>query len=514
MDKQGDKWIIFYLMRNFKAIAVFVIVAGLFYSHVAFADTINIQSVVNGDLSGTISSHDYGNGYVGTFNQIYWYTDSSISSSSLSRQLGAELDTYSDNTYTGLRTGIYMQSGVGTINSGLVVSCLLSVDPLTFVSTTTTITFNGSEYLRQPGNSYLTSAFDPQMGDISSSTNRLIAFGLSYNSNCNVPSSGIFNSLTRIVTTSPVGVVATGSNMVGATLYVNSKDYVDGSFLQMSFTNQTLANQGGSALDAFNSAFGHIDIPITASNTLISLATSTDFSFVGLYRGRYDIVVPNTTFLIGQFLSGSNLVSTTTSFTVDHLTGLDIALASSSDALISALITGTTTQPVLHCNPSSSFDLQNCLISIVVPSVSVLQYDWDQFRSTIQSSFPFKYVFLLSGDLSSLGTTTIPALNYTFGSSSPAVLQGTTVNFQIYSDSTMGSSSPLLSIRADDGSNKNIWDIVDPYFTMIVAFAVFLVVLFDLLGIELHKHEEVSAEQKKKNSMFQRSVTNYPFGRK
>jgi len=92
---------------------------------------------------------------------------------------------------------------------------------------------------------------------------------------------------------------------------------------------------GGSALDAWNAAFGtggpdSIRLPITASSTIIQVSTSTlqFFYNLGLTHATYKIVKP--TFLsslwgIGSFFNGQTIRTATFDFTIGAPTGLDVA---------------------------------------------------------------------------------------------------------------------------------------------------------------------------------------------
>lgn len=273
------------------------------------------------------------------------------------------------------------------------------------------------------------------------------------------------------------GTTTATSTTVGSHVYVSSSDFATGTVLHMTFSNQTISLAGGSALDAWNSSgLGvGIDLPLVSGDNTVS--TTTVFDTIGDTFGYYSIRKPNSTFLIGSFLPDDILVSSSTEWTVVARTGLDQAMASGTDALVSALLTGTTTQPVLACN-FSGFDLQNCLISILIPSQSVLQYDLTRF----ENETPFGYVFRTIDILTSTpATSSLPSISYTFASTSALAVVGT-VHFDPFA--TLLDSASIVNTPSDQAGGLNVWQIFNPIIYIIVYFSLFVLIIRDLTKIE------------------------------
>ena len=312
-----------------------------------------------------------------------------------------------------------------------------------------------------------------------------------------VSGGSIVQSSTHFISVTPTAstTVAT-STSIGADVYISPSDYQSGMYLDLAFNNQTVANAGGSALDAWNAAFGGngnsggaIQFPLSSGDN--NLATTTVFPFIGVTTGTYRVITPswasNIPFL-GSLFSGNTLIASSTTFTVVQPTGLDIALARGGQSLVSALITGTTTEPVLDCNIGSSFSLENCLISLVLPSNTVLGNDASQVKGIFSTKAPFGWVVRIMTLMTSNGTTSLPVLSYTFQSDSP--LAGQTYAFDVSSYMTQGAAVVNAAQSDIAGHPETVWQIMEP----IVDTFIYLVLLFgmihDISGLPLVHHKK------------------------
>jgi hypothetical protein len=305
--------------------------------------------------------------------------------------------------------------------------------------------------------------------------------------------------VTRFISTQPVAstTVAT-TTTIGAHLFINSKDYVNGMYLSMSYTNQTVSLTGGSALDAWNSAFGvgeDIRIPLP---TFGDISTSTTFTFPGpggKTTATYRLVSPSFTSsllgtlpLIGSSLSGllpaNTVLSKKFQFTIGALTPLDVAVAQGGGSIVDFLTTGTTTRSVLKCNPSTSFSLEACLVSLIIPDETILQGDLVDLQNGFLSREPIGFVSRFFTVLTDGATTTLPDLNYTMASTSP--LGAANFHFSPWQYMSFSTSSPgsVLPTLTDPATGKNLWQIVQPFYTYII----WLMVLFQIITrlIKIH----------------------------
>ena len=288
-----------------------------------------------------------------------------------------------------------------------------------------------------------------------------------------------YSTSTRILTTSPTNASTTGyTTVIGASGYINSSDFVNGMELRIRLVNNTLQNGiGGSALDAWNSVFGGFSFPIISSGAF-NFSTTTTFDVRGQVNMDIDIEVPNSTFLIGSFLPPDVLVSTSTIFYVDSPTALDIAMASTSDVLIDALITGSTTQSVLQCNPQN-FDITICLISLIVPPYSVIQSDFTQLKDGFLSRWPIGYITRAFEIFSSTASSSLVVFSATLPSNLIGVVPSISLDLN-------GALDTVLNSNASDygygSSTSTLYETTSYYWDIIVYIALGFYILRRILG--------------------------------
>lgn len=290
----------------------------------------------------------------------------------------------------------------------------------------------------------------------------------------------------RIIVTEPYNeeIVST-TTQIGATIFISDLDYVDGMYFSYNLINNTLQNGiGGSALDAWNSAFNDFSFDLVPGLNVIS--TTTTFELNGQVNASWRVYVPNTTFLIGSFLPDNIFLSTTTEFTVTRKTGLDIAMSSSTSVLISSLITGTTTQSIIRCNPVD-FDITTCLVSLFIPPQSVLEHDFNQLRDGFLSRWPLGYVTRFITIFSNTASSSLPVLRATVppgipGTGSSLVLDLNGV-LDPFLNSTIGSFSNVSA-----SSTQTLYEFTSYYWEIIVYLALGLYILRRILGLHLIPH--------------------------
>lgn len=317
---------------------------------------------------------------------------------------------------------------------------------------------------------------------------------------------------TRIVSVTPPDKSTQATSTIfslKASVVISPNDFSAGEFVHMHlYSNGFLASQVVGPLfpyyesQATSLVEDHV-FPITASGAY-EFSTTTDLQGVGLYYITTTIEKPNAGFLAtltniyDYFIGGTDnavgqtLVSTTTKFTLATTTAIDELTQGSVDV--------ANIKAVAKCDTSADFfsNLSSCVYQkFLLVDPNALQGEWDYFHSTILLRAPWGYVTRFF-DIVSLQTTAVepPALTYTFGSSSPAALTGQTISFQVWDHTDV-----ITTIKSDDGQNKDIWEIIDPYVKLIVAFGVLGVILGDLLGLhfnepEWRESEVISVSQK------------------
>lgn len=267
---------------------------------------------------------------------------------------------------------------------------------------------------------------------------------------------------------------------LGVTGFISDEDYEDGMFVELSYYRRANLQSGiliysqiGSAPDS-----GVYEFPITSAGEF-EFTTTADIQSIGDYYLRARVGYEegwwhNVTNFFGFQTEGEIATEKQLIFTVVEQTGVDLLYTD-----IEGVLTGGTEVPILDCSISwDGFDLWKCLYSLVVPNQSAVASQWQSLMSNSLSVVPLGYITRFMNIMMSGTAVQPPPLEYTFGSSSPAVLQGKGVSFQIFDNFDF-----LNSIEADDGSGKNIWGVVMPYFQTIIALGVLGVILFDILAI-------------------------------
>jgi len=224
-----------------------------------------------------------------------------------------------------------------------------------------------------------------------------------------------FDTTTHFIHVDPtVGSTTATTTTIGAHLYVNENDYVSGTYLSMSFTNQTVSLLGGSALDAFNSSFQSalsITIPLVSGENTVS--TTTTFTSAGRTNATYRIVIPDTGFLATLGFGSDSVFSTTTSFFVGYATPLDNAVSQGADSTAQYILTGTTTgaTTIVNCGAILTGGLVPCLVSLVVPSPQVISDDFTRLRNGFLSAWPLGYVTRFVSIFTASTSAPIPVLS-------------------------------------------------------------------------------------------------------
>lgn len=298
---------------------------------------------------------------------------------------------------------------------------------------------------------------------------------------------------------------------VGAQLYVNSDDWVDGMYLEISFENVRISETGGLPVSTLNDS-GYLDGPLhfdieeTDTDQVLDLYEEITFDHEGVSRAWFRLVTPCTgvwNCIVDFFNPLDNLnivIEKNVDFVVNALSTFDIWFQNDlitigeQESVIGQIVENAIniSQPyckvfvddidTLFINPS--FDFGNCLAYLFIPSADSLRVEFFKLRENVLSLFPFGYVTRFIEIIVTTEAVEPPALTYSFGTSSAEDLQtltdGDPITFQIWDQ-----FDELESIESDQGTNKNIWDLVMPYFNIVVALAVLFVILNDLLGIQI-----------------------------
>lgn len=286
--------------------------------------------------------------------------------------------------------------------------------------------------------------------------------------------------------------VATGTPVtVGAQVFVAPRDWQPGMFLQLAFANQTQTNATGFAADAFNQIANTIDLPIDASNTVLTLSTTTEFSAIGTTI-EYEKIETTSWLsslpLIGNLFEPAAVIASSTSFTVDHMTGIDQIVASST-ALVSSIYSGGSLSFDLQgCSIGGSFNLAQCVVSLVVPSNNDLNNDYNAFYNAFATKFPWGYVTRFVTIFSNNATSTVPLGTITAGFYISSTTKITVLNNFSLDDMVTGGAALINSAPIPGGETTDtLQSLVEPWVELFVALFVVFIIVRDLLKIGAHQ---------------------------
>lgn len=284
-------------------------------------------------------------------------------------------------------------------------------------------------------------------------------------------------------------------------LYMNSADWKEGAYLDISVTNDQVAQVGGSALGAWNSAFGGagdngantIQIPITASDLDkdLYLTYPITFSTTGNANITYRIITPSTLSslpILGSFFNGHMIASFTTDFTISAQTVFDKlfkkAVSGNAVPLVAGIVSGGIVTSLPSCE-IATFSMSKCLTSLFLPTGDQLGQVWTTLHDKVLTVFPLGYVTRLLSILNSHSAVMPPALSYKFGTSSPSALKTLTDNDPIVINPLSATNLAFInSVKSDQVVQKTIWDIFDPFFQLLVNLALLFAVFTELLKID------------------------------
>jgi len=299
---------------------------------------------------------------------------------------------------------------------------------------------------------------------------------------------GFDPDVTRIDTVTPYDgeVSATSTSFTFAvTGYFAEADWYDGSTVTVHYENAYRASQNivgvyASQL-ALTESSGDFEFPVTAFGTF-SFSTTTNLQQVGKYNLTAEATSPSFV-VFGVNFGTSVVVATSTSFLVATTTPFDDLTSDVQDNVINFSASACA---------FANFEVFGCLSYLLLPTRGDMNVLFNEMYDVFFTQFPFGYVTRFVEIINfNVDPVQPPPIDYTFGSSSPVVLQGVNVEIQIWDN-----MEKLQEIVADDGTNKNIFDIVDPYITVLVGLAVVMVIVGDLLALDFGDHISPSGRMK------------------
>lgn len=283
-------------------------------------------------------------------------------------------------------------------------------------------------------------------------------------------------------------------------VYINSSDWVEGMFLKVTFSTVKDTMLGGDVINAVNgyytkeieipSDFGFNEIRTFDSQIIdVLFETHEGINYADFYLGYHNTGFWNSVAnFFGFDIDSTYFDQRHFAFVVNAISEFDTwfnngrSVLANEESVIGSIVENAINTTHSTCNFAGSFDFGDCLAFLFLPTPYDLKLVWEDFSSDVLSVFPLGYVTRMVDIFVNTGAVKPPALTYTFSdtndsSVSGTGLEGATLSFQIFDHFDV-----LNSINSDQADNKNIWDIIMPFFNTLVSLAVFLVILGDIMG--------------------------------
>ena len=323
---------------------------------------------------------------------------------------------------------------------------------------------------------------------------------------------------THFITVSPEnGTTTATTSPLGASVYVNSDDIKAFSYGRLhihGFQNSAFAcMNSGAVYDAVYRCSGS-NAPIPPFDYDFGTTTLTQyvsgrydltnlFTFLGggKWNIEYDIQgVSSPWYYLGLHHTYTTIVSTTTQVTIGQLSPMDIvqiAVSSSTSQInkitqqgIGSILASTTASLASSCNIiSGGFNMGDCLTLIVWPGTQAIGDDFTIIRQLPPWGYVFRMIDILNATTS---TTTLPAIDYTFASTSPMAVIGD-IHFDPFK-SISDSGALVGEMKSDREDSQTVWQIVMPVVNIFVYLVLGMMVIHDLTGV--HKHDDRSITNK------------------
>lgn len=302
---------------------------------------------------------------------------------------------------------------------------------------------------------------------------------------------GYDSDTTRIIDVDPnndIVVASSTPTTVGATYYVSDLDFDDDMTLEIEVRNnaQNASQLVGPIFSLFQEqrfVYNYEqDINSSGSN---SYASTTLFTQVGRYTAETKIKKPLFS-VFGFGLLSQTVVATTTQFLVATTTAFD-ALQDGNIALAGQLsgVTGN-----LDCDSGlTSLSPRKFIACMFFFDYTGLQTVMNEARSGFLTSWPLGYGTRFVSILTDSATSSLPAINYTFGTTSPLYVLGLT-SIELDPFAELSDPENIVNTKSDQTQQKSVMEIMSQIINIIVYLTLAFMIIHDLTNVMKHHHRK------------------------
>lgn len=297
-----------------------------------------------------------------------------------------------------------------------------------------------------------------------------------------------FDTSTRIISTTPYAyqTVATGTQTVSATVYVSNEDSHKGVWVELfASRNQDSAPNIGVQIPV---RFVYAQqIYYTGMHTI---STTTSFDATGAYTLETSIRLPG----MGSWLTNLAglgdilsvvLDSTSTPFTVDHLSAWDIF--NQTQQKVIAGLQASSTPDLSSCSSLLQFNMLSCLVNIFAFDPTFAGMKAKEFIGVFAQTAPLGYltraVSLISASTTATSTDLVIGMTFPDDSNVWHDFSGSSFSINLsdiirQSDTLLRTPFPMPNGIAD----KNFWDLIMPILDVLAAVMCLYYVIHRLTG--------------------------------
>lgn len=181
-------------------------------------------------------------------------------------------------------------------------------------------------------------------------------------------------------------------------------------------------------------------------------------------------------------------------------TGRVVDLLVSTSTIINAFDYGITIPPFNPVRDVSyesckltHLDIGDCLANIIVGAFKPSPDDWNRYLTELNDEIyihaPLGYIKRFRDIVTDTQASTMPVIDYTFSTSTnsalSSILGGERIYFAPFDYATGTSITSIKSDGANGLPEKNIWEIMSPFYTLVIYLAMVIMIVGQLLGLEM-----------------------------
>lgn len=296
----------------------------------------------------------------------------------------------------------------------------------------------------------------------------------------------VIDTTTRVVATEPddLEVIATSTSAtIGGTVYINPSEFdnADTWVVRVKYIKQSDLQAAVTYIDGLATI---LEFPISVSGES-SYSTSTPVTEVGRYtmvtQIRKETLFGSVIDWLGysQYYDPNAVVTYNSTFVAATTTAYDNFIDLTAGRIDTFIASSTISMSA--CTSWTSFSLGDCLDLMFIPQSALIADIFTSFRDGFLRYAPFGYVTRMVDIVTGDFETELPSPSYTFASDFPVSgLASTTFAFSDVWGNFFVEGSALNDELVSDHTGKNVWEIFEPFFQLMVLFALGIKIFNDL----------------------------------